>query len=59
MTELRIWNRKIVPPGSEMTPAELAELVAFGEGRLMLCCELKNAESNFLPIILAANKNLA
>lgn len=39
------WNGKIVPPGSEMTPAELAELVAFGESRLTLCCELKNAES--------------
>lgn len=30
-----------------MTPAELAELVAFGESRLMICCELKNAESGF------------
>lgn len=41
------WNGKIVPPGSEMTPAELAELVAFGEGRLTLCCELKNTEKNY------------
>lgn len=41
------WNGKIVPPGSEITPAELAELVAFGEGQLMLCCELKNAERGY------------
>lgn len=41
------WNGKIVPPGSEITPAELAELVAFGEGKLTLCCELKNTERGF------------
>lgn len=41
------WNGKIVPPGSEMTPAELAELVAFGEGKLALCCELKNTERGY------------
>jgi hypothetical protein len=41
------WNGKIVPPGSEITPAELAELVAFGEGKLTLCCELKNAKSRY------------
>ncbi len=41
------WNGKIVPPGSEITPAELAELVAFGESRFTLCCELKNAERGY------------
>lgn len=41
------WNGKIVPPGSEMTPAELAELVAFGEGKLVLCCELKNTDKGY------------
>ena len=41
------WNGKIVPPGSEITPAELAELVAFGEGKLTLCCELKNTERGY------------
>ena len=41
------WNGKIVPPGSEITPAELAELVAFGEGKLTLCCELKNTEKGY------------
>lgn len=41
------WNGKIVQPGSEMTPAQLAELVAFGESRLTLCCEVKNVESAF------------
>ena len=42
------WNGTILPPGSEITPAELAELVAFGEGKLTLCCELKNTESGYL-----------
>jgi len=41
------WNDKIVPPGSNITPAELAELVAFGEGKLTLCCELKNTEGGY------------
>lgn len=41
------WNGTIVPPGSEITPAELAELVAFGEGKLTLCCELKNTERGY------------
>jgi hypothetical protein len=41
------WNGKIVPPGTEITPAELAELVAFGESRFTLCCELKNAERGY------------
>jgi hypothetical protein len=41
------WNGKIVPPGTEITPAELSELVAFGEGRLILCAQLKNAENDF------------
>ena len=38
------WNGKIVPPGSDITPTALSELVAFGEGKLRLCCELKNTE---------------
>lgn len=42
-------NGKIVPPGSEITPAELAELVAFGEGKLTLCCELRNTETGYPP----------
>ncbi|MEE9923681.1 MAG: STY4851/ECs_5259 family protein [Brucella anthropi] len=41
------WNGRIVPPGSEITPAELAELVAFGEGKLTLCCEFKNTERDY------------
>ncbi len=41
------WNGKIVPPGSQITPAELAELFAFGESRFTLCCELKNAERGY------------
>jgi len=41
------WDGKIVPPGSEITPAELAELVAFGESRFTLCCALKNAERDY------------
>ena len=41
------WNGKIVPPGSEITPAELAELVAFGEGKLTMCCEIKNTEKGY------------
>lgn len=43
------WNGKIVPPGTEITPAELAELIAFGENRFTLCCELKNIGSGFPP----------
>jgi hypothetical protein len=38
------WDGRIVPPGSQLTPADLADLVAFGEGDLILCCELKHAE---------------
>lgn len=40
-------NGKIVSPGSEITPAELAELVAFGESKLTLCCEIKNTEIGY------------
>ncbi|WKW50140.1 hypothetical protein [Rhodomicrobium lacus] len=32
-----------MPPGSEITPAELAELVAFSESRFTLCCKFQNA----------------
>lgn len=39
------WDGRIVPPGSEITPADLAELVAFGGGKLTLCCELRHAET--------------
>ncbi|PWR17913.1 hypothetical protein DKG74_20335 [Zavarzinia aquatilis] len=38
------WDGRIVPPGSEITPADLGDLVAFGGGKLTLCCELKHAE---------------
>lgn len=37
------WDGRLVPPGSVLTPADLAELVAFGDGQLKLCAELKHA----------------
>lgn len=38
------WNGKIVPPGVEITPVELSELVAFGEGRIMLFYDLRHPD---------------
>jgi hypothetical protein len=52
------WNGEILPPGSEVTPAELAELVAFGENRFTLCCELKNVESGVLPSYTLGEREL-
>ncbi len=50
------WDGKIIPPGSEITPAELAELVAFGEHRLRLCCEIKNSTTPF-PLYFVLGQN--
>lgn len=41
------WDGTIVSPGSEITPSELADLVAFGENKFTLCCELKNTENRY------------
>lgn len=38
------WDGRLIAPGSALTPADLNELVAFAEGRLTLCAELKHAD---------------
>jgi hypothetical protein len=41
------WNGEIVPPIGEITPSELAELVAYGENRIELCSELKHVQTDY------------
>lgn len=53
------WNGKIVPPGSEITPAELADLVAFGQGRIMLYYQLKSPKGNLLAYFIYGDQELS
>jgi len=52
------WNGKIVPSGSEVTPKELADLVAFGEGRFGLCLALKGTKNAQPPFYIYGEREL-
>lgn len=52
------WDGRLVPPQSVLTPAQLGELVAFGEGKLKLCAVLKRAEMDVPPLNLLGEREL-
>lgn len=53
------WDGQIVKPGSEMTPGELAKCVAFGNGRLTLCSQLKHANRDISVYYTVVEKELS
>lgn len=53
------WNGRIVTPGAEITPAELAELIAFGDGKLTVSCEVKNTEQRYPTHYTIGDRELA